>query len=161
MATETAPFPYERTHVLGRRVLAHVIDSIVVTIPLALVFFAIADESTGASGNGVYLTVNDKELRDGAAATFMFASFVLWVAYLTAMTAATGRTVGKLLTGIKVVGQDGGRVGAGPALTRSLLWVVDDFPYIIPGVVGFSVAAADNARRRVGDRVAKTVVVRA
>ena len=50
----------------------------------------------------------------------------------------TGWTIGKLLTGIRVVREDGKPPGFVKALVRWLLWIVDGFPYVVP-LVGFIV----------------------
>ena len=43
---------------------------------------------------------------------------------------------------------------------RWLLWIVDGFPYVIPGLTGFIVALTTAGHRRVGDMAAKTFVVK-
>jgi hypothetical protein len=59
-----------------------------------------------------------------------------------------------------VIGEDGQKPGFVKALLRWLLWLVDGFPYIIPGLTGFIAALSTAGHRRVGDVVAKTFVVR-
>lgn len=88
-------------------------------------------------------------------------NFALWIGYFTLFEALFGGTVGKLLVGIRVVKEDGSRLDLGSALVRSVLRVVDGFPYVIPYLVGAVAVWNTPTRQRVGDRVAKTVVIQA
>ncbi len=63
------------------------------------------------------------------------------------------------LLGLRVVGQDGRRVGIGRHLLRTVLWLIDGFPYFVPGGVAFLCALATPDRQRVGDLAARTLVV--
>jgi uncharacterized RDD family membrane protein YckC len=54
---------------------------------------------------------------------------------------------------------DGSTASPGRHLARTLLWVVDGFPYFIPGAVGLLCIAATPTRQRVGDIAAQTIVV--
>ena len=72
----------------------------------------------------------------------------------------TGTSPGKALTRIRAVRADGRPPGVGRALLRALVWIVDGFPYLLPGLVGFIVALTSKANRRVGDMAAGTWVVR-
>jgi uncharacterized RDD family membrane protein YckC len=69
-----------------------------------------------------------------------------------------GKTIGKKLMGIKVVMEDGSRITGKAAVIRFLLLMIDGVFY---GVVGLAAMALDESgrNRRLGDRVAKTVVI--
>jgi uncharacterized RDD family membrane protein YckC len=70
-----------------------------------------------------------------------------------------GRTLGKLITGIRVVDPaTGGAPGLGRALVRTLLRIIDG---LIGYLVGFLVVLGSRNRRRLGDMAAGTLVVRA
>jgi uncharacterized RDD family membrane protein YckC len=74
------------------------------------------------------------------------------------MEGLSGVTPGKWVAGIRVVGADDLRpCGVGRAVVRKLLLVADGF---FNGMVGLLVAAFNEKRQRVGDLVAKTVVVK-
>jgi uncharacterized RDD family membrane protein YckC len=96
---------------------------------------------------------------EGGEAGIAFA--VAWIiaplAY-AAFQGATGRSPGKALFGVKVVDEFGSPPGFGKSLVRTLLWVVDGIPCIIP-LVGFITGLTSNGHRRVGDMAAKTFVV--
>jgi uncharacterized RDD family membrane protein YckC len=73
------------------------------------------------------------------------------------MEAWRGQTLGKMVVGIKVVREDGSPVGIWQALVRSVLRVVDG---LFVGVVGALLIATSRKQQRLGDRVARTIVVR-
>jgi uncharacterized RDD family membrane protein YckC len=157
----------ERTRVLGRRVVNFIIDTVVVAVPIWAVFFAVADSFPSGfdnGGNGIYVTISTgdttHQLHGGGAVLFLLAGLLAWIGYQWLMVAAAGATVGMLITGLRVVDEDGGRPAAAPALLRAVMWVVDDAPWILPGLVAFVAAASSPRRQRVGDRAAKTLVVR-
>jgi len=77
--------------------------------------------------------------------------------YLVAFTAG-GQTLGKMVTGIRVVNVDETRpLDLSRAMLRTLLWLV----LAIPAGLGFLTALVTSDRRGLHDRVAGTRVVRA
>ena len=83
--------------------------------------------------------------------------FSILVAYYTAMEAALGASVGKLVVGIRVVMEDGSKITWSAALVRNLLRIVDGlFIYLVAAIVVWS---GGPTRQRLGDRVAHTVVI--
>jgi len=72
----------------------------------------------------------------------------------------TGWSPGKLVLGLRVVREDGSKPGILKALVRWLLWIVDLFPYVIPGLTGFIVALSTPGHKRIGDYGARTFVVK-
>jgi len=129
---------------LGSRFLAALTDFLLLAIVflLLLVAFALtrttfdASESTILAGLGAGLFL----LQFGY---FVFAEF-----------AFDGRTIGKRNQHLRVVRDDGRGITFGAALLRNLARVVDNMPifWIIP--------ALDKRRRRIGDWIAGTLVVR-
>lgn len=93
----------------------------------------------------------------GSVLTAVFA-VALWAAMFVVLQGATGATPGKLLVGLRVVTRDGEICGPGQALIRSLAWVVDGFPYVLP-LAGYAAAFGDKDAQRLGDRWAHTYVV--
>src|SRR3546814_15167681 len=86
----------------------------------------------------------------GATAMFWGAN----LAMLVVLQGLTGWTIGKLTTGLRVVGEDGRAPGLGQALLRWVLWVPHGFPYVLP-LVGGLVALTAVGHRRAGARAAK------
>jgi uncharacterized RDD family membrane protein YckC len=77
-------------------------------------------------------------------------------AYLVSFTAAGGQTIGKMLTGIKVVGDDGRRV----ALTAAVLRALGCLASFLTAGLGYIPALFTSDARALQDRVAGTRVVR-
>jgi uncharacterized RDD family membrane protein YckC len=135
-------------HVTGRRVVASLIDGVVLGI-VAAVIKSVFGTATTSSG------FNFTRLSTGGS----FLLFVVVMLYYVLMEHYLGRTVGKLLTGVRVVDEaTGERPGFGSAIIRSLLRIIDGlFAYL----VGFIIVVNSQRRRRLGDMAARTLVVRA
>ena len=154
------------TSVIGRRVVAFLIDAIIGTAANLGTFFALAEQTdnprTFTGGFYYQITLNDQQwFLEGAdiwwptLAALGYAVF----AYVI-LTGLTGATPGKALLGIRVVNEAGERPGIGRAIVRWIVTLVDAIPYFIPMLVGFIVALTSEGHRRVGDMAAKTYVVR-
>jgi uncharacterized RDD family membrane protein YckC len=87
---------------------------------------------------------------------------LLWVVvgllYNVLLETTTGGTLGKHLTGLRVVDENGGRITVVQSLLRNVLRIVDGFFFCLVGAVSIW---SSPKRQRVGDRVASTFVVRA
>jgi uncharacterized RDD family membrane protein YckC len=159
------------TKVIGRRVGAAVIDWLLFEAFNFALFFAMAEKKADiVSGLGpgeqenVYgnITVSGDEysLTGGKFAVYLLIIIVVAWLYYAVLQGTRGWTLGKLATGIRTVREDNGQVpGVGKATVRWLLLFVDWFPWFLP-LVGFITALASEKNQRVGDMVAKTLVVR-
>jgi uncharacterized RDD family membrane protein YckC len=133
---------------LVARVGAMLIDMAVVGgIDAAIVYLTLA--MTGL-GNVVDLTA--------PAIAAPLGAFLLLLngGYLVTFTAAGGQTIGKMLTGIKVVGEDGRRVATTAAVLRALGCLASFFTVGL----GYLPALFTSDARALQDRVAGTRVVR-
>lgn len=151
---------------MGRRVAAFLIDAVVLWAVTFIPFFLVAQRGardTSLDGSTINFNIDDERwyLEGGDASLFSFAAVAVWLLYLGVLPGLTGWTLGKRVTGIRVVDGAGGVPGLGRGLARGAFWIVDGFPYVIPGLVGFIVALSTQRRQRVGDQVAGTFVVRA
>jgi uncharacterized RDD family membrane protein YckC len=92
----------------------------------------------------------------GVAAVVIFAT--MWAYFVVGEVARNGRTWGKGRLGLRVVRDDGSRVGFLDSVIRNLLRVVD----MLPGnyAVGMLCILLNKKHKRVGDMAAGTVVVR-
>lgn len=81
-----------------------------------------------------------------------------WFAFFVVLQGLTGGSPGKLLFGLRVVDEQGRRCGIGKSLGRTLLWVVDGAPWVVP-LVGAITGFTSTGHRRVGDLAAGTYVV--
>ena len=79
----------------------------------------------------------------------------LKLAYLSAFTLAGGQTIGKMATGICVVGDDDGVLDLSQAVRRAVVEVAS----LVAAGLPFLLALTDPARRGLHDRVAHTRVV--
>jgi uncharacterized RDD family membrane protein YckC len=68
-----------------------------------------------------------------------------------------GQTIGKALLRIRTIQEDGSKLTFGKSLVKHLFDWVDYFPFF--GIVGLIVASGNKNKQRVGDLVAKTIVV--
>lgn len=83
--------------------------------------------------------------------------FAVVVVYYVLMEAYLGRTLGKMAMGIRVVGEDGGPPGLVSAIVRTFSRIIDGFAGYL---VALLVVVNSKRRRRIGDMLAKTLVVK-
>jgi uncharacterized RDD family membrane protein YckC len=134
-------------HVTGRRVLATIVDGVL----LGLLFFVMSMlfGSSSTEGGQVNASLNGLPF-------LMY--LVLVVAYYVLMEGYLGQTVGKMLLGIKVVREGTGEVpGLQGAAIRTVLRIVDGFFFYL---VAFISVLASAKNQRLGDMVANTLVVK-
>jgi uncharacterized RDD family membrane protein YckC len=82
---------------------------------------------------------------------------VLTLAYFIVMEATQGATLGKKALGLRVVKLDGSPIGWSESVIRNLLRIIDGlFSYLVGAILIWT----SPLRQRLGDRAAKTVVVR-
>jgi uncharacterized RDD family membrane protein YckC len=86
---------------------------------------------------------------------------LIWLAtlfvYPIVAEAFIGATLGKLLLGLIVVMDDGRPVGLRASVVRNLLRIVDFLPIFY--IAGLAFMANSDKRQRLGDRVARTLVI--
>jgi uncharacterized RDD family membrane protein YckC len=149
------------TNVVGKRVGAFVIDALLVWAISAIAWFALTTQlSGGCLGGGVEINGDCRGFTDdGNRTLWLVINFGIPILVYWVMQGLTGKTPGKAAVGIKVVKADGSPPGIGRAILRSLLAIVDAFPYLIPYLTGFITALNSKRNQRVGDMVAGTFVV--
>lgn len=81
--------------------------------------------------------------------------FLLDTSYLVTFTAASGQSLGKMLTGLRVVPEGGGRVPFGHAVVRSVVLLL----CALPAGLGLVPVFLDTQGRGLHDRVAGTRVI--
>lgn len=131
----------------GRRVIATIVDVIVLGI-VSFILSLMADTAS-ASGGSVGFTLSG---------WWALLFFVIVLGYYILLEGLLGQTVGKMVVGIKVVGQGTQDApGLGKATIRTLMRIVDGFFFYL---VAFIAVLASTNNRRLGDMVAGTLVVR-
>lgn len=84
--------------------------------------------------------------------------FVIYIGYFTILEGSKGQTIGKMVTKIKVVREDGGPIDMNQALTRNILRIIDGlFVYLIGAILIWR----SDKKQRLGDSIAKTIVIKA
>jgi uncharacterized RDD family membrane protein YckC len=137
-------------HVTGRRVVATIIDGILLSLVYSG-FTALFGRDNGEhSGSALDFT----RLTTGAGLWW----FLVALLYYVVLESTLGRTVGKMVTGIRVVKETTGRPpGVGAALVRTLLRIIDGIGGYL---LGFIIVLCSKNCRRLGDMGAETLVVR-
>jgi uncharacterized RDD family membrane protein YckC len=131
---------------LGMRALAAFGDFVI--LGLFAIAYGLAFGKSAAEGYG--FTV------DGTPAAIMY---VVFFAYFIVTEAVWSATPAKRLLDMRVVRDtDGGNIGWGESVIRNILRVVDIFPVLY--LVGFFFAVSSPKTQRLGDRIARTVVIR-
>jgi uncharacterized RDD family membrane protein YckC len=126
---------------LGSRALAIFVDN---ATWLVVVFLIVG-----------WLPINPDHVSDLAAGIALFVVVSLWFNYFAFCEWRWGHTVGKNAAGIQVRSLDGAeRLTYGQASIRNLLRLVDFW------LIGELMIASSERKQRLGDRAAKTVVVR-
>lgn len=143
--TESQSVPRQEGAGVAVRAAATVADLV-----LLFLIFAVFDALWGTDEPGLAVR--------GAPAVYLF--LVVFLYYVLFEALAQG-TPGKLVSGLRIVrAQGGGRIGISEAILRTLLRVVDAFPYVVPYLVAAVVVGPLKRNQRVGDLVAKTLVIR-
>lgn len=84
-------------------------------------------------------------------------SFAFYIAYYTYLEGTRGQTIGKMITKIKVVREDGAPIDMDQAFKRNILRVIDGlFVYLVGAILIWR----SDKQQRLGDTVAKTIVVK-
>jgi len=149
----------------GSRLLAGLIDLALVAVPCFALFFLTSSSAPAGtvapSTSVVDITLGTTEhyLAGFPAVVFTVVSALIWVLLLGILPAQTGSTPGMALRGLRVSGEDGEPVPLSRHLVRTALWVLDGFPYVLPGVVAFISILVTPSRRRIGDFAARTIVI--
>ncbi len=140
------------TQVIGRRVLATVIDLVLLGVLGSL--FAAPGALVDGWGSGQFSDAASGVLFSFGGLAVLLVTF----AYFAIMEGRFGQTLGKMALGIKVVREDGGTIGTREAVLRTLMRIVDSIGSYLVALV---VALVSGKNQRLGDMVAKTLVVRA
>lgn len=136
----------------ARRVIAALVDAaILLSIDLAVLYFTL--RLCGLAFGDVLIIP-----------PVPFVGFLLLLngGYVTAFTAASGQTIGKMASGIKVIGAPGSeaarcdRIGFGFAVLRTAAYLAS----ALPAGLGFLPALVGRDRRALHDRLAETLVIR-
>jgi uncharacterized RDD family membrane protein YckC len=160
------------TRVTGRRVVAYLIDALIVVIVYFVLFFALAEQTPNPrdidcadiqdSIDGYCVNLGDDIYiaDDSDALVLTLVTLAIGISMGGILPGLTGATPGKAVTGIRVVRADGRPTGIGRGLLRWLVTIADSFPWCIPMLLGFIVAMTSDTRQRLADKAVGSYVVR-
>jgi uncharacterized RDD family membrane protein YckC len=158
---------------LARRIIAFVIDAVLVAALFVIAFASLADSidvppflddacdfARADSDVTNCIQIGDTVYLLEGADVFVVVLAGVGMSFLNSvlLQGATGASIGKHATALRVVDAAGQPCGGGRALVRWLLLVVDALFCFLVGLV---TALVSPGHQRVGDKVAKTYVVSA
>ena len=129
------------------RVLANIIDSVVLFVPLFVINFALQMMSLFTESEGVIA---------GVLVVLIFTNIILVALYYTLTTSSRMQgTVGKKLLNLRVIDAEGQRISAGRAFGRFLSYMLSGFLYI-----GYIMVGVTAEKRGLHDYIAGTWVIK-
>ena len=130
---------------LPSRLLAGAIDLLPMLVAFGWIFTLVPENADPAA-----------MVQDGKIESILLSAMLLYLLYTTLVEVICGRTVGKMLLGLKVVGLDGRPASAGALVARNLLRIIElTFPPMAALVI------VSPLRQRAGDIAGGTLVVSA
>lgn len=134
---------------LGDRMIAVVLDTVLLAVAFAVVRFWAVPRWGGASQSA--FSVSGKAGTVAITVTLVFGFLYTWL-----LEGSFGATLGKAMAGVQVRMTHGGKCTMGASFLRNLLRIVDA---PVGYLVGFFIAIFSKQRQRLGDHLAATVVV--
>jgi len=156
-APSAQPYAGEAEPPVGLRIVAALIDVVILGGVFVAMSIATGEAELGSqtAADGTKTTGFNVNLTG-----WPFAWYLGIVAgYYVVLEALLQRTIGKMLTGLRVVSLDGDHLSLGQVLMRNVLRIVDGLPFLY--LVGIITIAVSDKRQRIGDIAARTNVVRA
>jgi len=132
------------------RAVAQIFDAIILAAVSIFLGYGVAFLVGSATETGLYM--------EGVTTAVWFTlSILVGIIYFTFFEAHTGQTFGKMIVGIKVIHEDGSNLNYSSSFVRNFLRVIDGLIFYMIGIV-FIIRS--NKKQRLGDKIAKTVVVK-
>jgi len=131
---------------VGSRFVALLIDTILMLI-VGFIIAIFAGATTFRGGLGFELQ-----------GTPAFILFAIWALYYIILEGTAGGTLGKKALGIRIVKEDGSPCGIQASIVRNLLRIIDGLFFYLVGAI---LIWQSSNKQRLGDRIAKTLVVEA
>ena len=132
---------------ISKRAFAQMIDFAILGILFVLITYQVKGVWLMMPGNHLWI------IFDPICGGFLIAIFV----YFIGMEGVFGFTLGKRITGIRVVGEQGEKITMKQSVKRNLCRLVDGIAIYI---IGIKIAKGSLLVQRYGDKAAKTVVVK-
>ncbi|MBP6539574.1 MAG: RDD family protein [Saprospiraceae bacterium] len=135
---------------VGQRIVAAMIDLciyIFLSFILSLIFIK-SEDFIGENGSGFSMGTT-------MPGYIIFLWLFIWILIITLMEFRSGQTIGKRFLKIKVVQHDFTAATFTNSLLRHLFDIIDIF-----ALIGLFLTLANNKNQRIGDQVARTIVIR-
>lgn len=146
---------------VGKRYLAFLIDTVIFGVLFWIFMMVFAhpciDDYSSDFSIGATFTVNQREVFYGLCGIAAQFYFLTILAYYIVLEWKCGGTIGKLAMGIRVVKLTGEQIDLKASIMRNVLRIIDFLPFLYH--VGAISIWSSKIKQRVGDRLAKTVVV--
>jgi uncharacterized RDD family membrane protein YckC len=135
----------------GDRIVAVIIDTIIVLIASLVIFIPLAFfVGFLAFGTFGFLFFGPATLL----------TWLLWLLYFTYFESTSGQTIGKQAMNIRVVDDATlQRLDFGRSLVRSILRIIDWLPFFY--LIGFILIVTNQNKQRIGDMAARSLVIKA
>jgi uncharacterized RDD family membrane protein YckC len=148
---------------VGIRFVATLIDVIIAGILAAFVVFPLQTPSqisvANVTNTTAFPTVSISSNPLAGLASVI--SVLIFFVYYFVLEGTYGQTVGKMAVKIKVLRDDGSKISYADAAARNILRPIDLIPFIVPYLLGAILIWSSDTRKRLGDHVAHTIVVKA
>ena len=161
------PDRHDPTQVVLRRIVAYVVDALLIAGILLVVIWVTGDVKRSPNGcpdpipqGKSCLGYGDQAfiVNNRAFVWFLVSLVTLFILVFVVTQGITGASPGKSVLGIQVVRADGSKPGWKRSLLRAVCWGVDGLLLVLP--TGLWLAMFTPRHRRVGDYAAQTYVVR-
>jgi uncharacterized RDD family membrane protein YckC len=136
---------------VGIRFIAQVIDGVICLIIFGILVSTMSSMLGTTSPDGFELVGTPAVIAQALTVFFSIIYFSLLEAYWG------GQTLGKKVTGIQVVNEDGSAIDLGTAFIRNIIRPIDAFCVYLVAAVSIWLSPR---KQRIGDRVARTCVVK-
>jgi uncharacterized RDD family membrane protein YckC len=149
----------------GQRLVAIIIDSIIIGVVQSFVFIPIlAAVGLGFASGAENMDMSDPDQAAGMIGTIMASMGAIWilamviqVLYFTFMESSkTQATIGKMALGLKVTDLEGNKLDFSKALIRNLCRLISNFTMLI----GYIIAAFTEKKQALHDMIAGTLVLK-
>lgn len=135
---------------IGIRFVAQVIDGVIFSVIFWIAGLGFASIYGGLTPTGFHLT-------GSPALQLLVILLIIWLAYFTILEGLYGQTVGKKICKIKVIKENGEPCDLHASFIRNILRIVDGIGIYLVGAI---LILRSNKKQRLGDRLARTVIVK-
>ncbi|NIO22819.1 MAG: hypothetical protein GTN38_02210 [Candidatus Aenigmarchaeota archaeon] len=143
---------------VGSRIVAIIIDTIILWI-IAVIIAIPLGLLSAFTGMMTDVTAMMNLFANAAIwGTFTVVNAIIWILYFSYFESTSGQTPGKRAMSIKVTKEDGSKATFVDALVRTILRIIDGIFFYILGLI---IILVTEKKQRLGDILARTIVVKA